>query len=545
MSWLGRFAAGGPAPVFAVAGPGTRNRVEDLALDAGLRPVASPRHASLLLVAGEVPEEHREALDRVHDQVPHPRATLRWQAAATAGAGGGAAPGGRPAAADGATEDSGDEEGDGPVPGDPTAVPAAEDPGEAANRLYRRLLAGGLESEPHRLPDEPPAPWRGKGDHGQGGKGMMGGKPYGRPMAMTGDDLRDGLALDRVPFTVGPFLPALPPGMVLRVVLQGDVVQEAEVLSPPYPQPLPEPFRRARQGEPVAVAELELARAAALLRSVGRTLRLLGAHALAERLLARLVKPAEAGAGARASTRHTPPQRRGTPGLDELADRLVRFRRLLRNSGTLAALPAGLAPLGRERAVGLGGPCGRAAGGQVDPRAGLPVYRDLGFEALPARGDGVRERLLQRLDEAEQALKLARRANGAEHPVLDPADLPGASEEKLEGPEGEGSLPGGASRPSSGRAAYFRQAIPRLLPGLEWSQAMLAVASLEPVPASGEDDTAAATPGPATPSGARRGSDSTRPPARAEGGDSAGDPHTGEPSSVEPRPAHHRPGGTR
>lgn len=55
---------------------------------------------------------------------------------------------------------------------------------------------------------------------------MMGGTPYGRPMAMTGGD-RDGLALDQLRLRLGPFLDALPAGLVLDVTLQGDVLQDA------------------------------------------------------------------------------------------------------------------------------------------------------------------------------------------------------------------------------------------------------------------------------------------------------------------------------
>jgi hypothetical protein len=50
----------------------------------------------------------------------------------------------------------------------------------------------------------------------------------GLPMADLGED-RDGLTLDRLHVALGPVLPDWPAGLVLRVVLQGDVIQEAEV----------------------------------------------------------------------------------------------------------------------------------------------------------------------------------------------------------------------------------------------------------------------------------------------------------------------------
>jgi len=223
---LGQFAAAAPVAVFPAVGPGLRSHVEDLALRAEVELVETPRHANVLLVAGTIPAEHREALARVHDQLPNPRATLRWGAEAGRDEGG---------------------------PGDPVPRLVA---------LGRELLLGERPSEAPLLADEPPHPWRGRGDHGQGGEGMMGGTPYGRPMAMTGDDLRDGLALDRLEFTIGPFFPHLPPGLVLRLVLQGDVVQETEVVSGPYPQPPASPLRR-----------------------ISRLLRATGAPSLAERAL--------------------------------------------------------------------------------------------------------------------------------------------------------------------------------------------------------------------------------------------------------------------
>jgi hypothetical protein len=63
--------------------------------------------------------------------------------------------------------------------------------------------------------------------------------PGGLPMADLGAD-RDGLTLDRLHVPLGPVLPDWPAGLVVRVVLQGDVIQEADAevldagLSNPY-----------------------------------------------------------------------------------------------------------------------------------------------------------------------------------------------------------------------------------------------------------------------------------------------------------------------
>lgn len=101
----------------------------------------------------------------------------------------------------------------------------------------------------------------------------MGGKPYGRAMAMTGEDLRDGLQLDAFRLRLGPFAPMLPPGLVLELVLQGDVIQRAKVQQLPYMQSEPSTPR-------------------AFLRRAARMLELLELPALAERCRRRAGEPA-------------------------------------------------------------------------------------------------------------------------------------------------------------------------------------------------------------------------------------------------------------
>jgi hypothetical protein len=123
---------------------------------------------------------------------------------------------------------------------------------------------------------------------------MMGGTPYGRPMAMTDEDGRDGLALDAHTLRVGPFAQMLPPGLRLEATLQGDVVQAVAVVDPPLPQ-------SGLDGAPLVLA--------------ARMLRLLGLDASAERC----VRAHFAG-------------RRGP-------------RQLARLGGALRAVPPGLAPL--------------------------------------------------------------------------------------------------------------------------------------------------------------------------------------------------------
>lgn len=188
--------AGFAVPVFAACGADGWGAVQDLRACGAIDLVTTPRHASVLLVAGTIPDAHLEALDRVHDEVPHPRTSLAWPCGETS-------------------------------PPGPWAAVEADAGGivEAIVTAHAHVAADPSRSEPDRMADVEPDEWRGVGPFGQGGEGMMGGVPYGRPMAMTGDD-RDGLALDQLHLRLGPFLDAFPGGLVLDVTLQGEVVQE-------------------------------------------------------------------------------------------------------------------------------------------------------------------------------------------------------------------------------------------------------------------------------------------------------------------------------
>jgi len=234
MRWLSRLAAADAVPVFPVVGENGLAAAENLFLDPRLRPVPSPRHARVLLVLGETGQTLNRQLRRLHDQLSHPRATLWCDA----------------------------------VP-DPDFGRATEssDTADAVVEAYRSMFAGAMDTEPDIHPNEPPNEWRGKGTNGQGGDGMMGGTPYGRPMAMTDDDLRDGLQLDAYSATFGPFLPAFPPGLALDITLQGDSIQAVSVSHPPFRQ------------------ETDHSRTGSL-RNLARLLRVLGVPALAARFIA-------------------------------------------------------------------------------------------------------------------------------------------------------------------------------------------------------------------------------------------------------------------
>ncbi|MGB3735733.1 MAG: hypothetical protein WA964_12295 [Ilumatobacter sp.] len=189
-----------PIEVFVAAGADRWHETQALRGHEAVRLAATPRHATVLLIAGTIPEAHREALDRVHDQVPHPRTLVTWED----------------------VEASGDIEASGGMVD--AIARSILDHSEA-------LSADPSTSSPGRLADEEPNEWRGIGPFGQGGEGMMGGTPYGRAMAMTADD-RDGLTLDQINLQLGPFAGQLPGGLVADVALQGEVVQSIEFAVP-------------------------------------------------------------------------------------------------------------------------------------------------------------------------------------------------------------------------------------------------------------------------------------------------------------------------
>lgn len=176
-----------PVEVFVAAGTDRWHQTQALRGHEAVRLVATPRHANVLLVAGTIPDAHRDALNRVHDQMPHPRTVVGWEEV------------------------------------------------DASIDVVARLIVDRCESlfkdpstsSPGRLADEEPNEWRGVGPFGQGGEGMMGGTPYGRAMAMTADD-RDGLTLDQLSLQLGPFAGQLPGGLVAEVALQGEVIQSID-----------------------------------------------------------------------------------------------------------------------------------------------------------------------------------------------------------------------------------------------------------------------------------------------------------------------------
>ncbi|WP_203186065.1 hypothetical protein [Streptomyces pratensis] len=188
-------------------------------------------------------------------------------------------------------------------------------------------------------------------DHqGHGGHGGIE-MPGGLPMAGQGED-RDGLTLDRLHVPLGPLLSDWPAGLTLRLVLQGDVVQAADLDEEPLFASRPvesfwvQPWLRSAAGEAVGSGEAVRRRAAARLDSLGRLLMVAGwpAEAMkAHRLRDDLLDGAPAAA---------------------LASRLERLARRVGRSRTLFWLTRGLGVVTARdaRAAGVSGPAARADG---------------------------------------------------------------------------------------------------------------------------------------------------------------------------------------
>ncbi|MEW2060280.1 hypothetical protein AB0899_05800 [Streptomyces sp. NPDC007002] len=262
-----------------------------------------------------------------------------------------------------------------------------------------------------------------QGHHGHHGSGDME-MPGGVPMAEPGED-RDGLTLDRLHLPLGPVLADWPAGLVVRVVLQGDVIQQADLgelsagrVTDPF---WARPWILASAGEPVAVGEAVRRRAAARLDSLGRLLSVAGwpAEAVtARRLRDDLLEEAPSSV---------------------VLSRAERFARRVGRSRTLYWLTRGIGPVSTAdaRAAGVSGPAARAGGD------------------VPAR---YRQWLTEVLDDV--------RALDSTAP-LDPV--------AWESPRGRWD----AERPPSAALAGL---LPGLLVGAELGAARLVVASLDPDP---------------------------------------------------------------
>jgi hypothetical protein len=194
--WLLRRMPVRPLVVATPGGTAARLGVERIARERGWRMALSPAEANLLVLAGPTGAGWAPFVDAVWNSVPVPRARAQITTAAH-------------------VEES-----------LMAAVAELTDPDRQ-------------RSEAIRLAETPGQPEHGQESHGMHGHDLhghgghehhMGGMelPGGVGMADRAAD-RDGLMLDRLAVPLGPVLPDWPAGLVVRTVLQGDVVQDASV----------------------------------------------------------------------------------------------------------------------------------------------------------------------------------------------------------------------------------------------------------------------------------------------------------------------------
>lgn len=410
----------------------------------GLEPVAAPEQAEALVVPDPVPQALAGAVAEAWARIPRPRRLLAWEAGLA----------GMPAEA--ALEEH----------------PAGRD-GEPAH------ATGGHED--------------GAGEH----DGGHGDHDHHAMMEIRGEPSEDRLVMEPIELAVGPLSPSLAGGLVLQLVLDGDVVREGRAdatlsrASPDRPDPLAAKacgaaLARAR-GAPrtwLQLAAVETERAlghAAWLRSLGRLLGWQELVALAHAAVVSLLGPHRALPGPDGGS---PLDRRARAdvceALGHASRALRRLQRRLEGSRRLAARTAGRGALSGSRLAdtAVGGPVARAAGLARDARLDDPLYAKLGFRPeLRAAGDA-EARTLVRSAEAVAAVRLALSALGQEH---DPPPTTTAGGGWIEAPRGPVRVSLEATGPAFSAPGQRRQLelAGELVAGLELAGALVAVASLD------------------------------------------------------------------
>ena len=391
---------------------------------AGLAVVATPRHASVLVLIGEIPAGLAASAAVAYAQMPRPRALL------AVGTG---------------TVSS--------LPAPDVTVPAehlALTSGVSA--LRRRFVESGFavadqgamqpaagamamdhttHSAEHASMDHDA---QGPVDHAMmehGAHGMgheqMGHGHHGSmlmvPLTRLLPRSVDGLPMEWLEAPFGPLFPGLPGGLGLTLTLDGDTVAEARVqlgaltrnLEAQWRGPVEgfsERFARLDPLSPAAygalvqraveaagsltdgrtrVKALERERAASHLGWLAKFALLLGDRELEDKAIALRLRLSRA---------------RDASALRQLQQQAHALRRWVDRSPLSTRRLRGVGVVGQGIAAELGGPVARAAGQARDARMDDPAYRELGFHPLAVDGGDALARLRLRLAELEQSLDL-------------------------------------------------------------------------------------------------------------------------------------------
>jgi len=452
--WLAGILAG-DLDAFVVPGA---EMLDVLGLDleaAGLRVVASPRHATVLVLVGEIPPGLARSAAIAYTQQPRPRAILSVGAPSPA-----------------------------PLPAADVSVAATQPALTEGIAELRRHVAGGAwdPDPPAFVIDEPKAPKPADDDEQHGHRAMshdsemahahmsemdhmqIGNGGFMSMVMMTSGLPRsaDGLPMEWLEVPFGPLFPGLPGGLNLVLTLDGDTVARAEVrsgtlrrdLRATWPGPV-ETFadrlarldpqgsttyrmlawralEQATGAEPDErethrrIAALERERVASHLTWLARLGFLLGAAWLARRAssLARAVCKA-----------HTPHE------IGQLHGPVTAFVRQVRRTPLLASRLDGVGRIQPESAHDLRGPLARACGRVDDARQDDLAYRALGFAPVVEDGCDARACLAVRLAEIEQSLELIRAAGIDASPATPESALAtGTGRASVETPRGRASL---------------------------------------------------------------------------------------------------------
>lgn len=495
---------------------------------AGLRPAATPRHATVLLVAGRLPGRFLDSAAVVYAQMPRPRTLIALEA-------GEVSPLPSPAVVAALTQE-----------GLKEAVARTRQllrteawsqsaqPFEAEVLLPKRRKGKKRRSstkpedagEPavashgamgHDPKAHDPKAHAGSGDGGMGGAGMEhGGMDHGAMSHGGGMEMgfmsmvrltqhlprsADGLAMERVQAPFGPYFPGLPSGLELTLWLDGDSVARVEV-----PRPEPAGAEQGLMGDPADLAE-RLGEFDLLAPASYRRLGELATLGLSEEqpgVTARRIIEAEleraashlnwlAGFGhllgypwlSRRAAEWQLALGRSSDSSEviSLEPRLLGFLRRVRRTPLLAARLRGIGPLSVGELDGVSGPPARASGLERDARSGDPSYASLGFRPIIRHEGDALARLLLRLDEIGASLALARAAG--QTPAEAKVPHVTARDAAVETPRGTARLStaGDATRITEVDLTTPSQAslelIEKVAVGLELADALVAVASLD------------------------------------------------------------------
>jgi Ni,Fe-hydrogenase III large subunit len=450
-----RMAARRGLTCFVVPG---RDVVLAIGLDlegAGLRLVATPRHADVLALVGPIPAGLQPACALTYTQMPRPRAILSIGAGKVDG-----------------------------LPSSDVAVAATQADLTTGVARLSALFADGMWAADsgldHVAGSHDTMQAGSGGGHDMGGMDMggtqhgsgdmqmggmdMGGGGFMSMVMMTRDLPRsaDGLPMDWLDVPFGPLFPGLPGGFGLKMTLDGDTVVAARVelgvvsreLEASWPGSVDGFVDRFAALDPTCplayrlLAELALAatsasaadarlqprhivllereRAASHLRWLATFGFLLGDRWLERRGAALRVRLSQAD---------------DAEQLRQVRDGVRAMLRVVRRTPLLSRRLRAVGALEPSQVADAGGPVARAAGHTIDARSKEGAYQMLGFEPVVAHSGDALARLRVRLAELEQSLDLALAASHDSGPpeVLHSAP-DGVGQAVIETPRGAATL---------------------------------------------------------------------------------------------------------